>query len=93
MSASTITDGAHPRSGVSHGYSKTGGGVDGRYLVKSLPSAQQEMAWSSVNELRLVRTLRYATAPILKPALRADRPLQSRHSRLMGEAPPFIGWS
>lgn len=94
MSASTITDGAHPRSGVSHGYSKIGGvwTEDDYGEEPTFCAAGNGGVWSSVNELRLYE-LAMRNGTILKPALRAEASTVKTFPGWLGEAPPFIGWS
>lgn len=94
MSASTITDGPHPRSGVSHGYSKIGGvwTEDDYGEEPTFCAAGNGGVWSSVNELRLYE-LAMRNGTILKPALQAEASAIKTFPGWRAEAPPFIGWS
>jgi len=94
MTMSTITDGAHPRSGVSHGYTKIGGAwtEDDYGEEPTFCAAGNGGVWSSVNELMHYElALRQGT--ILKPALHADASSIKTFPGWSADAPPFIGWS
>ncbi|HQQ95897.1 MAG TPA: serine hydrolase domain-containing protein [Cyclobacteriaceae bacterium] len=94
MSTSTITDGAHPRSGVSHGYSKIRGAwtEDDYGEEPTFCAAGNGGVWSSVNELRLYE-LALRNGNILKPALHAEASTIKTFPGWSTDSPPFIGWS
>lgn len=94
MMTSTITDGAHPSSGVSHGYTKIAGEwrEDDYGEEPTFCASGNGGVWSSVNELA-----KYELA--LRNAVFLDLPtidssaVPKKFAGWLGEAPPFIGWS
>jgi CubicO group peptidase (beta-lactamase class C family) len=94
MKTSTITDGAHPQSGVAHGYSPIGGEwkEDDFGEEPTFCAAGNGGVWSSVHELRLYElALRQGT--FLKPSIHAEASTIKTFPGWSAEAPPFIGWS
>src|SRR5262249_16920950 len=94
MKTSTITDGPHPETGVSHGYAKEHDQwAEADYgEVPTFAAAGNGGAWSSVEELALYeQALRKSV--FLRPETIADsRTIKTFASWAAGE-PPFIGWS
>lgn len=94
MSTSTITDGPHPESGVSHGY------VNENELWKELdygeeptfPAAGNGGVWSSVSELILYEKALQKSTFLTAETIKDSRTVKT-FDNWQGEAPPFIGWS
>lgn len=94
MTNSTITDGAHPETGVSHGYIKN----NGDWLEKdygeepTFAAAGNGGVWSSVNELAkyelALKTYKFLSDSIVKDS-RTIKPWPNWQDL----TPPFIGWS
>lgn len=94
MTTSTITDGAHPATGVSHGYTRIAGTwkEDDFGEEPTFCAAGNGGVWSSVEELaRYELALRRAT--FLDPATIDSSAAVKRFPGWTGEDPPFIGWS
>ncbi len=94
MSTSTITDGAHPESGVAHGYLKR----NGKWLEKdygeepTFAAAGNGGVWSSVEELaRYEQSLRKAT--FLSDSMIARSRNVTDWPNWQDAVPPSIGWS
>ncbi|MBL7865564.1 MAG: beta-lactamase family protein [Cyclobacteriaceae bacterium] len=94
MKTSTITDGPHPQSGVSHGYTK----IAGQWLEDDFGeeptfcAAGNGGVWSSVEELaRYELALRRATF-LDKTSIDSSFTIRN-FSSWKGDQPPFIGWS
>jgi len=94
MTSSTITDGAHPESGVSHGYVK----VDGKWREDdygeepTFAAAGNGGVWSSVEELaRYEMALRQGVI-LKKDLLELSRSIMHYHP-WDDSVPPFIGYS
>jgi CubicO group peptidase (beta-lactamase class C family) len=94
MAGSTITDGAHPESGVAHGYIKTGGQwkEDDYGEEPTFCAAGNGGVWSSVEELFLYEKA-MRTNTFCKPGIIADSREVKRFSNWASADPPFIGWS
>ncbi len=94
MTTSTITDGEHPRSGVSHGYTRIGGvwTEDDYGEEPTFCAAGNGGVWSSVNELRRYE-LALRAGVVLNPALQADASSIKTFPGWSAEVPPSIGWS
>lgn len=94
MTRSTITDGSHPSSGVSHGYTRIGGEwrEDDYGEEPTFCAAGNGGVWSSVEELaryeRAIRSAVFLDQPTLDSAA-----VIRKFPRWSGEEPPFIGWS
>jgi CubicO group peptidase (beta-lactamase class C family) len=103
MVASTITDGPHPESGVSHGYTRQGGAwAETDYGEEpTFPAAGNGGVWSSVDEL-----FRYEMALERGVFLSRDIVADSRRVKIetghgihgvmatwVETRPPSIGWS
>jgi len=94
MVTSTITDGPHPESGVSHAYEMMNGiWTESDYgEFPTFPAAGNGGVWSSVNELAL-----YEKAIRKNLFLGAELTEKSRticrHDTWVGSEPPFIGYS
>ncbi|HUH27575.1 serine hydrolase domain-containing protein [Gelidibacter sp.] len=94
MKTSTITDGPHPETGVSHGYIKN----NGNWLEKdygeepTFAAAGNGGVWSSVNELAkyelALQEHKFISASILEDS-RTIKPWPNWQDA----TPPFIGWS
>lgn len=94
MTSSTITDGAHPQSGVSHGYTKVAGQwrEDDYGEEPTFCAAGNGGVWSSVEDLaRYELALRNASF-LDMPSIDSSAAIK-RFSGWKGEKPPFIGWS
>jgi CubicO group peptidase (beta-lactamase class C family) len=94
MHASTITDGPHPQSGVSHGYVFN----KGQWLEKdygeepTFAAAGNGGVWSSIEELALYeKAMRKGT--FLKKETLAESFEIKGYSNWSGKTPPFRGWS
>jgi CubicO group peptidase (beta-lactamase class C family) len=94
MKTSTITDGAHPETGVAHGYEK----VDGRWTesdygeVPTFAASGNGGVWSSVEELALYEQA-LQNAVFLKPETIADSRTVKSFSNWADPAPAIVGWS
>lgn len=94
MSTSTITDGPHPESGVSHGYVKEKGQWQELDYGEepTFPAAGNGGVWSSVSELILYeKALQNGT--FLKPETIENSRTVKRFNNWQGDTAPFIGWS
>jgi CubicO group peptidase (beta-lactamase class C family) len=94
MNASTITDGPHPESGVSHGYvGGPGHWIEDDYGEEpTFPASGNGGVWSSVEELRLYElALRKATF-LKKETIEDARTVKTFHN-WSDSIPPAIGWS
>jgi CubicO group peptidase (beta-lactamase class C family) len=94
MVTSTITDGAHPTSGVSHGYIFS----QGRWLEKdygeepTFAAAGNGGVWSSLEELALYeKAMRKET--FLKKETREESFQIKTYANWSGQGDPFRGWS
>lgn len=94
MRTSTITDGPHPESGVSHGYIFR----NGKWLEKdygeepTFPASGNGGVWSSVEELALYeKALEHAT--FLNEAVIQRSRTITPWGNWNDNTPPFIGWS
>ena len=94
MKTSTITDGPHPDSGVSHAYIKN----NGNWLEKdygeepTFAAAGNGGVWSSVNELAKYE-LALQKHRFMSDAILQDSRTIKPWSTWKDTAPPFIGWS
>lgn len=94
MRTSTITDGAHPSTGVSHGYTKIAGAwrEDDYGEEPTFCASGNGGVWSSIDELALYElALRNATFLDL-PAIDSSA-VPKKFPGWMDPTPPFIGWS
>jgi CubicO group peptidase (beta-lactamase class C family) len=94
MNTSTITDGPHPESGVSHGYILNHGvwTEDDYGEEPTFPAAGNGGVWSSVEELaNYERALQKAI--FLKPETIADSRTVKRFANWSDPLEPAIGWS
>ncbi|MBL7849762.1 MAG: beta-lactamase family protein [Cyclobacteriaceae bacterium] len=94
MISSTITDGAHPTSGVAHGYTRIGGKwrEDDFGEEPTFCAAGNGGVWSSVEELaRYELALRKAT--FLDGATIDSSAIVKKFPQWTSPEPPFIGWS
>jgi len=94
MATSTITDGAHPQSGVSHGYTKIGGSwrEDDYGEEPTFCAAGNGGVWSSVEELARYE-LALRNALFLDGASIDSSAAIRQFPEWQGAKPPFIGWS
>ncbi|MCB0686376.1 MAG: beta-lactamase family protein [Saprospiraceae bacterium] len=94
MLTSTITDGPHPESGVSHGYVlENGSWQELDYGEEpTFPAAGNGGVWSSVRELINYENA-LQNASFLKPETIKDSRTIKTFENWQGEIPPFIGWS
>jgi len=94
MATSTITDGPHPETGVSHAYEMTGGKwAESDYgEFPTFPAAGNGGVWSSVRELALyekaIRENRFLGAELTGKSRTICRP-----DTWAGNESPFIGYS
>ena len=94
MRTSTITDGAHPQSGVAHGYITANGNwrEDDYGEEPTFCAAGNGGVWSSVEELfdyeRAMRYTQFSTQEVLDDA----RTIKTFSNWSSNDA-PFIGWS
>lgn len=94
MKTSTITDGPHPSSGVSHGYTKIAGTwqEDDFGEEPTFCASGNGGVWSSVNELaRYELALRNATF-LDQPTIDSSA-VAKKFPGWADPTPPFIGWS
>jgi CubicO group peptidase (beta-lactamase class C family) len=94
MNTSTITDGPHPNSGVSHGYVLNRGvwTEDDYGEEPTFPASGNGGVWSSVEELaNYERALQKAI--FLKPETIADSRTVKRFPNWTDAAEPAVGWS
>lgn len=94
MSSSTITDGAHPASGVSHGYTRIAGEwrEDDYGEEPTFCAAGNGGVWSSVEDLMRYELALRRAAFLEAPAIDSSATIK-KFSGWTGDAPPFIGWS
>ncbi|HEY9046233.1 MAG TPA: serine hydrolase domain-containing protein [Ohtaekwangia sp.] len=94
MISSTITDGAYPSSGVSHGYVKHHGQwVEDDYGEEpTFPAAGNGGVWSSVEELALYEQACRKHIFLKEETIRDARTVK-RFANWSGSESPFIGWS
>lgn len=94
MVNSTITDGAHPSSGVSHGYSRIAGEwrEDDYGEEPTFCAAGNGGVWSSVEELARYE-LAIQRATFLDQATIDSSATVRRFPKWQGKEDPFIGWS
>jgi len=94
MATSTITDGPHPETGVSHAYEK----VNGRWTESdygefpTFPAAGNGGVWSSVTGLALYEKAIREHLFLGKELTEKSRTI-CRHDNWAGSHPPFIGYS
>ena len=94
MSASTITDGPHPQSGVSHGYTK----INGHWMEDDFGeeptfcAAGNGGVWSSVEELAKYELALRQGSFLDQPSIDESAKIKS-FPHWAGEKDPFIGWS
>jgi CubicO group peptidase (beta-lactamase class C family) len=94
MKTSTITDGAHPQSGVAHGYIRANNvwKEDDYGEEPTFCAAGNGGVWSSVEELynyeRAIRYSQFSTPEVLEDS-RTIKTFPNWTSAI----PPFIGWS
>lgn len=94
MKSSTITDGAHPTSGVSHGYSKIAGEwrEDDYGEEPTFCAAGNGGVWSSVEELALYELALRNASFLDLPTIDSSAVIKTFPGWL-ADKPPFIGWS
>lgn len=94
MTTSTITDGPHPETGVSHGYVLVDGALRefdyGEY--PTFAAAGNGGVWSSVEELAQYEQA-HREARFLRAATIADARTVKTFDRWSSAEPPMIGWS
>lgn len=94
MNKSTITDGPHPETGVSHAYIK----INGKWSEKdygeepTFAAAGNGGVWSSVNELAKYE-LALQQHKFISEAVLEDSKTIKPWPNWEDETPPFIGWS
>jgi len=94
MQTSTITDGAHPKTGVSHGYIKR----NGNWLEKdygeepTFAAAGNGGVWSSVNELAKYQ-LALEQHAFISDSIFTDSKTIKPWANWQDATPPYIGWS
>lgn len=94
MTRSTITDGSHPDSGVSHGYIK----MNGTWIEKdygeepTFAAAGNGGVWSSVSELANYELALQGHKFISNSILMDSRTIKT-FENWQDPTPPFIGWS
>ena len=94
MTRSTITDGSHPDSGVSHGYIK----MNGTWIEKdygeepTFAAAGNGGVWSSVSELANYELALQEHKFISNSILMDSRTIKT-FENWQDPTPPFIGWS
>lgn len=94
MNTSTITDGPHPESGVSHGYLfRNGTWIEKDYGEEpTFPASGNGGVWSSVEELALYeKALEHATF-LGEAVIQRSRTI-TPWENWNDSTPPFIGWS
>lgn len=94
MSTSTITDGPHPETGVSHAYLKDNGNwIEKDYGEEpTFAAAGNGGVWSSVNELAKYESALQQHKFISEAILKDSRTIKQWHD-WQDATPPFIGWS
>ncbi len=94
MKASTITDGAHPQRGVSHGYTKIAGQwkEDDYGEEPTFCAAGNGGVWSSVEELARYE-LALRKGAFLDQAIIDSSTVVKKFANWKDDKPPFIGWS
>ncbi len=94
MITSTITDGAHPKQGVSHGYVFSQGlwTEDDYGEEPTFAASGNGGVWSSVEELANYERALQAGI-FLKPETIIDSRTIKRFPNWSGDTPPAIGWS
>lgn len=94
MSTSTITDGAHPQSGVAHGYSMLQGkwSEDDYGEEPTFPAAGNGGVWSSTEEL-LSYEIGMQNEIFLPDSVIRDSRTAKKWASWSGSEEPFIGWS
>ncbi len=94
MATSTITDGAHPQSGVAHGYTKIAGQwrEDDYGEEPTFCAAGNGGVWSSVEELARYELALRRGAFLPLSVIDESATIKS-FPGWKGEKPPFIGWS
>ena len=94
MTTSTITDGPHPESGVSHGYTKIAGEwrEDDFGEEPTFCAAGNGGVWSSVEELSSYELALRKAAFLDMPSI-DESATTKKFPRWSAEKPPFIGWS
>lgn len=94
MGTSTITDGAHPESGVAHGYTRIAGQwrEDDYGEEPTFCASGNGGVWSSVEELAKYE-LAIRKSVFLPAEVIADSRTIKRFDNWKGEKAPFIGWS
>ncbi|MBO3099350.1 serine hydrolase domain-containing protein [Gelidibacter pelagius] len=94
MKTSTITDGPHPESGVSHGYIQN----NGKWIEKdygeepTFAAAGNGGVWSSVNELAKYE-LALQEHKFISDSILIDSRAIKPWPNWQDATPPFIGWS
>lgn len=94
MTTSTITDGSHPATGVSHGYTRIAGTwrEDDFGEEPTFCAAGNGGVWSSVEELARYELALRRAAFLDMPAIDSSASIK-KFPGWAGEKPPFIGWS
>lgn len=94
MNTSTITDGPHPESGVSHGYIKSNGNwIEKDYGEEpTFAAAGNGGVWSSVNELAKYELALQQHKIVPDAVLRESRTIKP-WPNWKDATPPSIGWS
>lgn len=94
MTTSTITDGAHPSAGVSHGYTRTAGQwkEDDYGEEPTFCAAGNGGVWSSVEELARYELAIQQSTFLDAPTIDSSAVIKT-FPGWSGEKPPFIGWS
>jgi CubicO group peptidase (beta-lactamase class C family) len=94
MTASTITDGPHPESGVSHGYVKNHDEwVEDDYGEEpTFPASGNGGVWSSVDELVLYEQALKKATFLSAETIRDSRTVK-HFDNWTSEAAPAVGWS
>lgn len=94
MKASTITDGAHPASGVSHGYTRIAGEwrEDDYGEEPTFCAAGNGGVWSSTEELAKYELALRRAAFLDMPSIDSSATIKT-FPEWKDADPPFIGWS
>lgn len=94
MINSTITDGAHPESGVSHGYTRIAGEwkEDDYGEEPTFCAAGNGGVWSSIDELAKYELALRSSAFLDRANVDSSRTVK-QFPGWQDEKPPFIGWS
>ncbi len=94
MLTSTITDGPHPETGVSHSYLKIGNQwIEKDYGEEpTFPASGNGGVWSSVDELALYEKSLQQALFLTDSTIARSRTI-TQWNNWQDPAPPFIGWS